>query len=457
MLTPRSITRTALPLFLGSAVTSVAFTAVSPALGVVVAIVLTSASTLWLGRRLRREADRIRENAGEVSEEFRPVIAGYQVQQEISRQEQLRLEEKRLQLEVLLEGMQDGVLGVDAARRVEWTNAEMKRILDRHGLGAAIRLGRSLAHTLRDPALLEVVEQAIEQRSPASLRSSTLLPGRSFEVNAAPLPDGGAVLVLRDVTRAEALEQTQRDFVANVSHELRTPLTSVRGYTETILDSGLIAPEAEPWLDIVLKNVERMSRLTEDLLILARTEAPDRKVIRRPIPASTLVEDAVRTFHGQVNEDAVELIVEQATNLPVLVDEIAMLQVLGNLLENAAKYGRSQPNSPARITVSAAPVSGDENGPSLIEFQVRDFGPGIAMEHHGRIFERFYRIDKARSRESGGTGLGLAIARYLVEENGGTISLHSSLGKGAEFRFTLPAATDAEEAASGPPAEAIGS
>ena len=413
-----------------AALLTVVAAAVLPVLGVAVAAVLAFAVGAWVQWLLRSEVAALGQGRP-VAEELQAAVALQIAREEQARQEVRAADDKRMQLEVLLEGMQDGVLGVDAGRRVAWTNTEMGRILDTHGLGAVIRMGRSLAHTLRDPALLELVDRVVGERVPGSLRTSTLLPGRIFDVSAAPLPNGGAVLVLRDVTRAEGLERAQREFVANVSHELRTPLTSVRGYSETLLDSGLIAPEAEPWVEIVLKNVERMSRLTEDLLVLARTEAPDRKPLRRVMAARTLIDDAVRNF----GTGTATLLVENATETPVLADEIAVQQVLANLLENAAKYGKPSDGSDTRIVLAA-----EDQGTDAVLFRVRDFGPGIAMEHHSRLFERFYRVDKARSRESGGTGLGLAIARLLIEENGGTMTLDSALGRGSEFRFTLPVA-----------------
>lgn len=429
---PRSLTGPVSVLVLVAMLLVVAATALRILFGVAVAVVLVALFAAWFRSYVRAHVVALLAG-GAVVDEFRPVLEASSAQQAQSRADLQLADDKRLQLEVLLEGMQDGVLGVDAGRRVAWTNAEMGRILDTHGLGAVIRMGRSLAHTLRDPALLELVDRVMEGSDASGLRTSTLLPGRIFDVIAAPLPNGGAVLVLRDVTRAEGLERAQREFVANVSHELRTPLTSVRGYSETLLDSGLIAPEAEPWVEIVLKNVDRMSRLTEDLLVLARTEAPDRKPLRTSVAARTLIEDAVRNFQGQPASAGVRLDVEGAADTAVFVDEIAIQQVLANLLENAAKYGVSVDGLPTRILLAAD----DQEG--AVVFRVRDFGPGIATEHHGRLFERFYRVDKARSRESGGTGLGLAIARHLVEENGGTISIQSSLGDGAEFRFTMPA------------------
>lgn len=438
MLHFRSLTSSLRTLALLLMLTVFALSWVRPMLGGAAAAVLALCLAWWFERRMRAEVAAWRTGQA-VAEELQPIREAERTREAGQKQDLRAADDKRMQLEVLLEGMQDGVLGVDAGRRVAWTNGEMGRILDTHGLGAVIRMGRSLAHTLRDPALLALVEGVMEDREARSLRTSTLLPGRIFDVSASPLPNGGAVLVLRDVTRAEALERAQREFVANVSHELRTPLTSVRGYSETLLDSGLIAPEAEPWVEIVLKNVDRMSRLTEDLLLLAQMEAPDRKPLRHAVAASTLLEDAVRNFRGGSSADGVQLVVESATGTPVFADEISIQQVLANLLENAAKYGAPSDGSETRIVVAAE----DEDG--MVRFRVRDFGPGIAMEHHNRLFERFYRVDKARSRESGGTGLGLAIARHLIGENGGTITLHSKLGEGAEFRFTLPSALTARE------------
>ena len=365
-----------------------------------------------------------------------------------------RMEESRHQLEVLLEGIQDAVLGVDAGGRVQWTNAQMGKLMEMHGLGSSIRLGRSLVHTLRDPVLLAAVQSAVDERTASGVRSASLLPGRIFDVNTSPLPDGGAVAVLRDVTRAEALERTQREFVANVSHELRTPLTSIMGYVETLLDTEPLQTHAREYLDTVLKNATRMNRLTEDLLLLARVEDTDRKLRREPITADRLLEDALKTaLGGPLAEEAVFEVTE-STQQTVLADEHAVLQVLGNLLENAVKYGGSESKGKARVHLSA--VSQDEiPGEGSVEFRVRDFGAGIAFEHQSRIFERFYRVDKARSREGGGTGLGLAIAKHLIEEHGGTLTVTSAVGQGSTFRFTLPAISPAV-AKDAPPPEADG-
>ncbi len=346
------------------------------------------------------------------------------------------LQESRHQLEVLLEGMGDAVLGVDAAGRVQWSNARMQQLIHRDAPGSSVRHGRALVHTFRDPALLESVQSTLDNNVASECRSEALLPGRIFQVNASPLPGGGAVVVLHDRTEAEQAERTQRDFVANVSHELRTPLTSIVGYVETVLDGEHLSPQAVEFLGTVLKNASRMQRLTEDLLLLTSVEQADTPVDPRPVAASALLQDALLIVSGAAYAEGAHLQIEDATDRLVLADENAVLQVLGNLLENALKYsgGRTEP---PRVLLSARE---DDEYSGYVTFRVRDFGPGIASEHLPRIFERFYRVEKARSRATGGTGLGLSIARYMVEQHGGRIWAESNLGHGSTFVFTLPIA-----------------
>jgi two-component system phosphate regulon sensor histidine kinase PhoR len=269
-------------------------------------------------------------------------------------------------------------------------------------------------------------------------RSTSLLPGRIYEVNASPMPAGGAVAVLHDVTRIEEVERTQRDFVANVSHELRTPLTSITGYVETLLDHEVsISPVAREFLGTILKNATRMNRLTEDLLVMARVEAPSVQLNPAPVPADSLIRDAVKSVSGLVQENEATLEVGQTTGIQVFADSDAVMQVLGNLIENAIKYGQPRHETRSRVIISAREVSDPYDA---VEFSVQDFGAGIPSEHLSRIFERFYRVDKTRSRESGGTGLGLAIARHVVQSQGGTIWAESEMNAGSTFRFTLPKA-----------------
>jgi two-component system phosphate regulon sensor histidine kinase PhoR len=295
--------------------------------------------------------------------------------------------------------------------------------------GTQIRAGRSLVYSVRDPELLACIRGALERRELCIGRASTLAPGRVFEVNCAPLPLGGALVVLHDVTGIEAAQKSRREFVANVSHELRTPLTSIQGYVETLMDEPAPGPEtSREFLGVILKNATRMNRLTEDLLALASVESPDYKLTLQPARASVLVKDAIESLGGIVVDSGVKLQSAGAPDSPVMADPDAMNQVFGNLIENALKYGKEG----KRIRVGARELA------SEVEFTVQDFGPGISSEHLERIFERFYRVDKARSRESGGTGLGLAIVKHIVQAHGGRIWAESELGQGASFHFTLP-------------------
>ena len=346
--------------------------------------------------------------------------------------------ESRRELEALLDSMQDAVIAVDGAGRIQWTNQRMQRLIGGAAVSGVVRVGHSLVQTIRDPELLACVRAALESRMVCDRKSTSLMPGRTFEINASPMPGGGAVAVLHDVTRIEQVERTQRDFVANVSHELRTPLTSITGYVETLLDhEKTLTPTAHEFLSTILKNATRMNRLTEDLLVMARVESTERKLHPAPFAADILVRDAVAAMRGLVQDTEAVLETGSVTHRQVYADQDAVMQVLSNLIENAIKYGQTRENQFAKVVITAQEV----NDPfEAVEFRVRDFGQGIASEHLGRIFERFYRVDKARSRESGGTGLGLTIAQHMVQAQGGTIRAESELNRGSTFIFTLPVA-----------------
>jgi two-component system phosphate regulon sensor histidine kinase PhoR len=336
------------------------------------------------------------------------------------------IESRRHELATMLDSMQEAVVAITAEGQVRWSNTVMQKIA-----GTQIKPGRPLIHSVRDPDLLACVRGALQDGEVRSGRASSLAPGRSFEINAAPLPSGGAIAVLHDVTRIEQAEKSRRDFIANVSHELRTPLTSIQGYVETLVEDTKPNPETmREFLGIIHKNATRMNRLTEDLLALASVESPDYKLVAQPARACALVQDAIESLGGIVVDSEVELESAGAPDTLVMADPDAMNQVFGNLIENAVKYGKEN----KRIVVGAKLLE-DE-----VEFFVQDFGPGIPSEHLDRIFERFYRVDKARSRESGGTGLGLAIVKHIVEAHGGRIWAESELGAGAAFHFTLPLA-----------------
>jgi len=335
------------------------------------------------------------------------------------------LQTSQRQLETLLNSMEDAVIAVSADDRVQWANQTMDRLVPQH-----TRKNALLVETVRDPDFLTAVRGANEARRVFTARAASILPGRTFDVTAAPMPGGGAVAVLRDLTETERVEKTRRDFIANVSHELRTPLTSIQGYTETLLDSAPENIHAREFLDIIRKSALRMSRLTEDLLTLARVESGEQRFDIQPVAPADLLQEAVQSFRELARAQNVDLKVEDDAPVQVGADAEAIHQVFSNLIDNALKYAASG----GRIILGARPIAGN------VEFFVQDFGPGIPSEHLGRLFERFYRVDKARSRESGGTGLGLAIAKHIVLAHGGAIRAQSELNHGSTFLFTLPLA-----------------
>jgi two-component system phosphate regulon sensor histidine kinase PhoR len=346
--------------------------------------------------------------------------------------------ESRRELEALLDSMQDAVVAVDAAGRIQWTNQPMRRLIPGAPASGTVRVGHSLVHTIRDPDVLACVGAALAKRTVVEGRATSVVPGKIFDVNAAPMPQGGAVAVLRDVTRVEQMERAQKDFVANVSHELRTPLTSITGYVETLLEEEEPEGIVREFLGTIQKNAVRMNRLTEDLLVLARVESGEHPVCPVRVKAALLVQEAYDSMARLVRDSGGVLKLDAVTDLDVMADSDAVVRVLSNLIENATKYGRGETET--RIVVSAVAI--DE---AMVRFSVQDFGAGIPSEHIGRLFERFYRVDKGRSRESGGTGLGLAIARRLTEAQKGKIWVESELSRGSTFFFTLPAAAADDE------------
>lgn len=330
-------------------------------------------------------------------------------------------ENSRKELETLLNSIEDAVIAISRDGKVLWANRALGRVLPQ------LRLRDSLIETIRDPEVLSCVQQVRESSESSSGKATAVAPGKVFQCTAAPLPDKGVVIVLHDLTEVERVERTRRDFIANVSHELRTPLTSIEGFTETLLESSA-AREAQSreFLETIRRNAARMSRLTEDLLKLARVESGEWKLEKTETPAAHLLEQAVANFKSIASGH--ELRIEHSSAEEVVADSDAIQQVFANLIENAAKY--SPPDTP--ITLGVKPIN-DE-----LEFFVRDAGPGIASEHVPRLFERFYRVDKARSREVGGTGLGLAIVKHIVLNHGGSLRVETAVGQGSTFFFSLP-------------------
>jgi two-component system phosphate regulon sensor histidine kinase PhoR len=402
------------------------------------AVLVAAAASQYVGRRLQRIvtfAERVAGGdltariASTSTDEIGQVAAALDKTARRVEESYARVQTSQRELETLLNSMQDAVIAVDADERVQWANRGMNRLLLH-----APRLNAPLIDSVRDPDFLAAVQEAARDQVVRSARSNTIASGRTFDVTAAPMPGGGAVAVLRDLTETERMEKSRRDFIANVSHELRTPLTSIQGYTETLLDSPLENNNVREFLEIIRKNSARMSRLTEDLLTLARVESGEQRFGIQRVSAEELLRDALESFREVARSYGVELGVELAieNSVPagyVNADREAIHQVFSNLIENALKYAASG----KKVILGARAT---ESG---VEFYVRDFGPGISSEHLPRLFERFYRVDKARSRESGGTGLGLAIAKHIVLAHEGTIRAESELHHGSTFLFTLPA------------------
>jgi two-component system, OmpR family, phosphate regulon sensor histidine kinase PhoR len=413
------------------------------ALACFIALLIAAGASMWMSRRLQSIVDvaarieggdlKARVHDTPLDEIGRVAAAIDKTAQQVERSFAAVRTSQR-QLETLLNSMQDAVIAVSPDGLVRWANQPMDRLVPQH-----TRLNAPVVETIRDPDFLATVNAAMTTKDAKTARATSIVPGRAFDVTAAPLPDGGVVAVLRDLTETERVEKTRRDFIANVSHELRTPLTSIQGYTETLLDT--IQEESastREFLEIIRKNTVRMARLTEDLLTLARVESGETRFETEPVPPLELLHDAEESFREIARGQGVDLQIMDSRNgsgplesLPqVLADREAIHQVFSNLIDNAMKYGRGG----GRVELGARAA---QRG---IDFYVRDFGAGISSEHLPRLFERFYRVDKARSRESGGTGLGLAIAKHIMRAHGGTIRAESELNHGSVFVFTLPTA-----------------
>jgi two-component system phosphate regulon sensor histidine kinase PhoR len=346
----------------------------------------------------------------------------------------LRVEQDRL--EAILRGMVEGVLVTDLGGAVVLINARARELL-----GIPLDLdgrGRPLIELVRDPALAELSH---EVRAGAAIVSRDVPlggGGRTVQVNAAPLrdPDGtvfGFVLVLHDVTELRRLEVVRRDFVANVSHELRTPLTAIKGYAETLLGTaGDDRETARRFLEVIDRHSERLGRLIDDLLTLSDLELGLTEIGRVPVAVAPALEDVVEILRDRAARAGVAVGIEVQPGTPALLgDPDRLRQVLINLVENAIKY---TPEG-GRVVVRAAPAAD-----GMVAVAVEDTGIGIPAPDIPRLTERFFRVDKARSRALGGTGLGLAIVKHLVQAHGGSLAITSTLGSGTTVTVRIPAA-----------------
>jgi two-component system phosphate regulon sensor histidine kinase PhoR len=389
--------------------TAVAVSIVVPA-AVIVSILLSRAVTRPLGLLTRKQADL----AGQLEERIAELTA------------------ERDRLSAMLGGMVEGVIVLDPDGRVTIANRAASEILE-----SEVKLvGRTIAETIRHPDARTAVQAALREGRGGEIELEAHGAGqRRVVLTARPISagaGGGAVVVLHDVTRLRRLETTRRDFVANVSHELRTPVASIQGYAEALLDGALDDPtNARKFVDVIHRNATRLGRLVQDLLTLSQLEAQDPSRTRgEDVQLAAIAAHVAETVRERAAAAGATLEVRVPEDLICLGDPDWIEQILLNLVDNAIKYGAPRDG---HVKVTA------ERRGTQIELAVEDDGPGIESRHLPRIFERFYRVDPARSSSEGSTGLGLAIVQHLATRMGGTVSVDSAIGRGSRFAVRLRA------------------
>jgi len=343
------------------------------------------------------------------------------------------LREQALRTAALFDRMVEGLIVVDGSGRIRLANraAEVLFGFDGHAPG------KTVLEATRHHEVAAVVARLDREAEVLGheLRIDLMSAPRFLQVNALALRDhggarDGAILVFHDLTRLRQLEGVRQEFVANVSHELRTPLSLIKSATETLLDGGKDdAAALARFLQIIDKHANRLALLIDDLLLLSTLDSGGLRLNRQPISLRAMVQDAIDDLQVRALTRDVRLENEVPVSLVALADNDRLRQVISNLLDNAIKYGRSG---------GTAKASGRLLPDGRIEIVVQDDGPGIPRDAQERIFERFYRVDKARSREQGGTGLGLAIVKHVLQAHGGEVRLESEPGEGSSFILNLP-------------------
>ncbi len=339
-------------------------------------------------------------------------------------------------LQTVLKGMTEGVLVVDEKKRIKMMNDALRTLLP----ASPDIADRMPLEVIRNAALESTIQRVLQTgKSEAFEMELPAARGKTLEVNVVAIPsasngiDGkvlGAIAVFHDITRLKRLEKVRQDFVANVSHELRTPLTSIKGYAETLLDGALKEDVAFQFVQVINKHADRLTKIVEDLLTLSKIESKEFSLTPERLAVSELINGALEVIKEEADKKSMSVSWgESKSSLFIIGDRKGLEQVLVNLLDNAVKYGREGGN----INISVI-----ESSNADIQVSVEDDGIGIPTEDLPRIFERFYRVDKGRSKELGGTGLGLSIVKHIVQANGGRVWAESQIGKGSTFYFTLP-------------------
>jgi two-component system phosphate regulon sensor histidine kinase PhoR len=346
-----------------------------------------------------------------------------------------RLSQESNRLDAILKSMREGVLAVDHQMRVQFANQALENAL---GLRAPVARDTPLVGVVRDPAFLSLISEVVASGTTATCRLQfTGGDGAVFEAHASPFavpPNRGALAILHDITGIERLERVRRDFVANVSHELRTPLAAIRGYAETLLGGALEdTSNNRRFVEIIQAQAIRLNNIATDLLTLSDLESGRRDTDPGPISVEDAVNTALLTVETEARIRGINLIRGEVCDALVTGHAIRLEQALVNLLDNAVKFNK--PGGEVRIDarIDSSPGKGGR-----IVISVSDTGAGIPSSDVSRIFERFYRVDRARSREVGGTGLGLSIVKHVVERMDGAISVESRLGQGSTFTVSFP-------------------
>ena len=412
-----------------------------------VILLIAGIAATFVSRGISDRVERLQEFSRRVAEgDFRPLPGGgsgdaleelrSSLNQTAARMDRTirTLTEERNLSAAILGSMVEGVAVVNATERLVFANQGFANILE---LDVPPKSGSALVEVVRQTELIEAVRRVLagEPRVEAEIVTGTLRQ-HFFAATVAAVRSGetlGAVVVLHDITELRKLERVRRDFVANVSHEFKTPLTAIQGFSETLLAGAMDDPQnRERFLGIILEHSRRLARLTDDLLKLSSMDADRLELEIRRVSVSELIESCLETTQHRAAEKEVGVELAQSAQpgeLPDIAgDRRRLAEILQNLLDNATQY--TLPGG--RITVKAETRDAD------VIFTVSDTGIGIPKSDQSRIFERFYRVDAARSREAGGTGLGLAIAKHLVEVHGGRIWVESEIGQGSQFHFSVP-------------------
>ncbi len=409
--------------------------------------ILTLLASFILSRRMEKPINKVIQAAGEIGEgkldkrletgqgpEFDRLSACINQMADKIQNTIEMVSSKKQELEAVLEGMREGVMMLDPSGRIKTTNQALTRI----ARCAPSCIGHRPMEVFLNPEIQTSCDDVIAGKKTESLRvpvDHDVL----YELNLVRLPDGGAVVVFHDISELVRLEKVRQEFVANVSHELRTPLTSIKGYAETLMDKDLRASEdAESFVRTILKNANQMSNIVKDLLELTRQQQNRESAVELvPVDAAACFLSAWETCMPMAEEKKIHVINQLSNPLMVLAEASSLTQVFRNLLDNAIRH------NPPETAVTIFSIDKSDH----FVFAVQDEGPGIALRHQKRVFERFYRVDKERSRASGGTGLGLAICRHAMLRMGGEIWVESppaGQSRGSVFCFTLKQANPAK-------------